>query len=114
VTVHPTLTMLYYQFAVAPALDNADLFHLGNGMASVMVRCEDVNEGTARVLKHLAAEQWEVLEVRNARLAEKAEEFEYDKRLLSLYAEAEKNGIASLLVAPRSGKVLPPEEVPTM
>jgi len=106
--------MLYYQFSVSPSPNHADFKQLGPGVASIMIRCDDIAEGTANALNHLASERWEVIEVRNARVAESAEEFSYDPRLYRLYDEAEKNAIACLLIAPRLGKQLPKEEVPTM
>lgn len=91
--------MLYFQLSVSPAAhpENMD----GPGMiANVMVRSDDLNACTGRVMDYLAAEQWDVVDVRNARLADTPAEFAYDDRLVSLYREAEDRGLSCLFVSP--------------
>ena len=69
-------------------------------IANVMVQSEDINSCTGRVINYLSSEQWEVVDVRNARLADAPADFAYDERLLSLYQEAEENGLSCFLLPP--------------
>jgi hypothetical protein len=93
--------MIYYQFAVAPAVTHPDFSRLGYGIASVMVKADDdIKSCTARALEHLAREHWEIVEIRNARMVEAENEIEQDGRLLQLYREATHSGIALRLLVP--------------
>ncbi len=67
-------------------------------IANLMVRSDDLNKCTNRVMEYLTSEQWDVVDVRNARLADSATEFAYDPRLVSLFRKAETSGLSCLFV----------------
>lgn len=93
--------MIYYQFAVAPAASHPDFTRLGYGIASVMVKIDDdVKVSTAQALAYLSRENWDIVEIRNARMIENEAELEQDGRLLQLYREADAMGIACRLLVP--------------
>ena len=93
--------MIYYQFAVAPSPSHPDFTRLGYGIASVMVKVDDdIKSCTAEALEHLSNEHWEIVEIRNARMVESENELEQDGRLLQLFREAAREGIAYRLLVP--------------
>ena len=100
------LVMLYYQFAVSPTPQHEDFERLGYGIASVMIRAEkfEIETATARAADYLAAEGWQIAEVRQARFADSAElTFGNDETLCSLHAAASEQGIAAIVIAPGAG-----------
>ncbi len=93
--------MLYYQLAIAPAASHPEYDKLGYGIASVMVSTADgVAEATSRALEHLTLQHWHIAKVRQARLAERPEEFSDDDRLVALFHAAERTGLAVMLTVP--------------
>jgi hypothetical protein len=98
--------MLYYQFAVAPTPLHEDFVRLGYGIANVMIRAgkHEIETATSRAATYLAAEGWQIAEVRQARFSETGESaFSDDETLSSLYAAACEQGIAAVVVAPGAG-----------
>jgi hypothetical protein len=93
--------MLYYQLAIAPAASHPEYRNLGYGIASIMVTTADgIAEATSRALEHLTLQHWEVVKVRQARLAEQMGEFSHDQRLIALYRRAERSGLSAMLAVP--------------
>jgi hypothetical protein len=88
--------MLYFQLSVAPTIPQQEDIPGPKAIANVMVQSDDITSCTDKVVQYLNGEHWEVVDVRNARLAETPAEFAYDKQLQSLYFEAEENGLSCL------------------
>ena len=89
--------MLFYQLTVSPKGP-----HLPGetSEAKVMVRLDsDVETETAEAVRYLEQHGWEVTGVRHAQIADAAEEFVQDDKLLDLYARASRDGIACLIPA---------------
>jgi len=82
--------MLFYQFIVSRRLDPA-----ASAEAQVMVRTDgDVEKSTDNAVDFLNELGWSVREVRHAQMADSIEEFSGDPRLLGLYQNADRDGIA--------------------
>jgi hypothetical protein len=82
--------MLFYQFIVSRRMDPAS-----SAEAQVMVRTDgDVEISTQTAVDFLKELGWSVREVRHAQMADSIDEFAGDARLLGLYQNADRDGIA--------------------
>jgi hypothetical protein len=71
-----------------------------------MIRADkhEIETATSRAADYLAAEGWQIAEVRQARFADEAEStFSHDETLSALHTVASEQGIAAVVVAPGAG-----------
>ncbi len=86
--------MLFYQFLVSR---NSEMAYNSDHAteACMMLRVDtDVETCTDDAVRYLAARGWKIASVRHAQLAEGLTEFSGDERLVRLYQQASRQGIA--------------------